>query len=366
MRVPLLDLVSEYHGIKAEIDQAIQSVLEGAQFILGPNVTALEKEIADYLGVTHAVGVASGTDALILGLRAAGIGPGDEVIVPTYTFFATAEAVLQVGAKPVFVDCLADTYSLDASQLRARLTSRTRAILPVHLYGHPADMTPVLAFAQEHGLKVVEDAAQAFGAMCNGQRVGAMGDVGCLSFFPSKNLGGYGDGGMVVTNDGEVAERVRMLRTHGWRRKYEPEMVGYNSRLDELQAAILRVKLRHVEEWNELRRGVARAYGECLRGMDLVLPVETAGARHVYHLYVVRARDRAQVQAALKEAQVGSAVYYPIPVHLTQPCLEMGYKKGDFPVAEAASGTALAIPIYPGMGSAEMDHVVSALKAGLQ
>ncbi len=262
--IPLLDLVTQYQSIKPEIDAAIQDVLNSGKFILGPQEKAFEQEIADYLGVRHAVGLASGTDALIIALRAAGIGPGDEVIVPAYSFFATAGAVLSVGATPVFVDITPDTYLLDTRQLPEALTERTRAIIPVHLYGQAADMDGILAFARQHNLIVIEDNAQAFGAEYKGKKTGSLGDLGCLSFFPSKNLGGYGDGGMLVTNDDELAKQARMLRTHGWQKKYFPEILGYNSRLDELQAAILRVKLKYVDGWNAQRCQVASWYDQAL------------------------------------------------------------------------------------------------------
>lgn len=365
MTIPLIDLVAQYRAIQPKIDQAIRQVLESGQFILGPNVAALEEEAAGYLGVKHAVGVASGTDALVLALRALRIGPGDEVIVPAYTFFATAEAVMLVGAKPVFVDIEADTCCLNVRQVAERLTTRTKAVIPVHLYGHPADMTALLDLARSHGLKVIEDNAQAFGAECGGCKTGSLGDVGCLSFFPSKNLGAYGDGGMVVTDDGEVAEGVRMLRTHGWRKRYHPELMGYNSRLDELQAAILRVKLRHVDEWNERRRHLARRYGDQLSGLGLGVPYEAPHARHVYHLYVIRVKERDRVRRCLKDAGIACAVYYPQPLHLTEPCRPLGYPEGSFPEAEQASQEMLAIPLYPEMSEEQLQEVVARLNCAM-
>ena len=365
MSIPLIDLVAQYRTIQPGIDKAIHQVLESGRFILGPNVAALEQEVAAYLGVEHGVGVASGTDALVLALRALGVGPGDEVIVPTYTFFATAEAVMLVGATPVLVDIEPDTYCLGVQQVAERITARTKAFIPVHLYGHPADMIPLLELAQAHGLRVIEDNAQAFGAEYGGRKTGSLGDAGCLSFFPSKNLGAYGDGGMMVTNDGEVAERVRMLRTHGWRRKYYPEMLGYNSRLDELQAAILRVKLRHLDGWNERRRNLARQYAERLSGLGVGLPHEAPQAKHAYHLYVVRVKDRDRVQQCLNEAGIASAVYYPQPLHLTEPCRPLGYHEGDFPVAELASRETLAIPLYPEMPKEQLHSVVAALERAM-
>jgi dTDP-4-amino-4,6-dideoxygalactose transaminase len=361
MKIPLIDLVSQYRTIQPEIDEAICQVLESGQFILGPNVAALEREVAAYLRVQYAVGVASGTDALILALRALGIGPGDEIIAPTYTFFATAEAAMLVGATPMLVDIEPETYCLDVRQVAQRITARTKAVIPVHLYGHPVDMTPLLELSQAYGLKVIEDNAQAFGAEYDGDKTGSLGDVGCLSFFPSKNLGAFGDGGMVVTNDSEVAERVRMLRTHGWRQKYCPEMVGYNSRLDELQAAILRVKLRHLDAWNGRRRYLAEQYTERLSDLSVRVPYQAPYARHVYHLYVIRVRDRDRVQGYLKEEGIASAVYYPQPLHLTEPCGPLGYHEGDFPLAELASRETLAIPLYPEMLVEQLQEVVAAL-----
>ena len=362
MTVPLIDLVAQYREIREEIDGAISQVLEGGHFILGPNVAALERAMASYVGVEHAVGVASGTDALVLGLRALGIGPGDEVIVPAYTFFATAEAVMLVGARPLFVDILPDTFCLDVKQVTEAITKRTKAIIPVHLYGHPADMSPLLELARERSLKVVEDNAQALGAQYNGRMTGGLGDVGCLSFFPSKNLGAFGDGGMLVTNDAAVAERVRMLRTHGWRKKYHPEMLGYNSRLDELQAAVLRVKLPHLDRWNERRRALARRYAERLKVLGVGVPSEAVYAKHIYHLYMIRVERRNEVQQQLKAEGIGSALYYPQPLHMVEPCRSLGYKKGAFPVSEAASDATLAIPLYPEMSDAQLDAVVSSLK----
>jgi len=358
-KVPLLDLVAQYQTIKPEIDAAIQRVLDSGRFILGSEVEALEDEVAAYLGVQHGIGVASGTDALILALRALEIGPGDEVIIPAYTFFATAGAVLHVGAKPVLVDISPQTYCIDVEKIQAAITSATKAVIPVHLYGHPADMDAIHTIAQEHGLKIIEDNAQAFGAEYKGRKTGALGDIGCLSFFPSKNLGGYGDGGMAVTDDPALAEKTRMLRTHGWQQKYFPEILGYNSRLDALQAAVLRVKLPHLDTWNERRRELAAMYRRRLSGLEGVsTPYEAPDARHVYHLYILQLAQRVSVQAALKAAGIATGVYYPQPLHLTQPCKTLGYHKGDFPITEKASRETLAIPIYPEMTQEQFDLVV--------
>jgi dTDP-4-amino-4,6-dideoxygalactose transaminase len=361
--IPLVDLVAQYHDIQPEIDAAVREVLESGHFILGPNVAALEAEIAAYLGVEYAVGVASGTDALVLALRALRIGRSDEVIVPAYSFFATAGAVLTVGARPVFVDIDPHTYCLNVQQVAEKITPATRAVIPVHLYGHPADMAPLIELAKSHGLSLIEDNAQAIGAVYHGSKTGGLGDIACLSFFPSKNLGGYGDAGMVVTRHPELAERVRQLRTHGWKKKYYPEELGYNSRLDELQAAILRVKLRHLEAWNEIRRGLAEAYRQRLSGLPISLPIEAPGCRHVYHVFVIRVGNRNQVQAALRAQGIASEIYYPQPLHLTQPCHELGHHPGDFPVAEQASLQTLAIPLYPELDADRQEQVVRALQS---
>jgi dTDP-4-amino-4,6-dideoxygalactose transaminase len=360
--IPLMDMVAQYRTIQTEIDAAVRQVLEAGQFILGPNVAALEKEIAAYIGVERGVGVASGTDALVLALRALEIGPGDEVIVPAYTFFATAGAVLLVGAKPVCVDVDPQTYTLDVEQITSRLTEKTKAIIPVHLYGHPADMAPLMKLAESRSLKVIEDNAQAIGAQYQGRKTGSIGDIACLSFFPSKNLGGYGDGGMVVTNDNDLADRIRMLRTHGWRKKYFPEMLGYNSRLDELQAAILRVKLRHLDEWTERRQYLVGKYNEEFAGTGIGTPFVADEVRHAYHLYIIEVDNRPKVQAQLKEEGIPTAVYYPQPLHLAEPLAEYGYKNGDFPVSERASERTLSIPFYPEMGEEQLRSVAEKVK----
>ncbi len=371
MTIQLLDLVAQYHTLKPQIDAAIEGVLESGHFILGPNVTGLEQEVAAYLGVDHGVGVASGTDALVLALRALKIGPGDEVIVPAYTFFATSEAVYHVGATPVIVDVDPATYAIDVAQIAAHITPRTKAIIPVHLYGHPADMDPIMALAEAHGLFVVEDCAQSMGARYRHgdgtwSHVGAIGHIGCLSFFPSKNLGAFGDGGMVVMNDAGLAERVRMLRMHGWRKKYQPEMVGYNSRLDALQAAILRVKLPYLDGWNLARRTLAAEYTARLGDLPVGLPSIADNVEHIFHLYILRVPDRVAFQAALKAAGVASAVYYPIPLHLTQPGREQGYNPGDLPISEQAADHTVAIPLYPEMTPVQVDAVIAAVRQASQ
>jgi dTDP-4-amino-4,6-dideoxygalactose transaminase len=361
MTVPLMDLKAQYRTIKPEIDTAISEVMESGHFILGPNVQLFEQEVAEYLGVKHAVGVASGTDALVLSLRALGIMPGDEVIVPAYTFFATAEAVLMIGARPVFVDIDPQTYCLDPQLIRERITPRTKAIIPVHLYGHPVDMSILEEIRSTSNIKIIEDNAQAFGAEWCQRKTGTIGEVGCLSFFPSKNLGGCGDGGMVVTNDPSVAAEIRKLRTHGWTKKYYPEVVGYNSRLDELQAAILRVKLRHLDSWNARRHELASLYSKQFLSSDIGLPVEAGYARHVFHLYIIRVKDREQVQLQLKESGVASAVYYPQPLHLLPTC-QTGSNSEVFPHSELASKETMAIPIFPEMSEEQQQQVISAVQ----
>lgn len=359
--IPLLDLVAQYNTIKPDIDAAILEVLNSAKFILGPNEKAFEQEAAEYLGVKHAVGVASGTDALVIALRALGIGHGDEVIVPAYSFFATAGTVLTVGATPVFVDIDPQTYLIDTAKITRAITERTRAILPVHLYGQAADMEEINQIAAMHGLKVVEDNAQAFGATYHGKHTGALGDLGCLSFFPSKNLGAYGDAGMVTTDDDKLAEVVTMLRTHGWKKKYFPEMLGYNSRLDEMQAAILRVKLKHVDAWNTRRREIVEVYNARLGAAGIAIPTAAPERTPVYHLYIIRSKKRELLKEQLKERGIASEVYYPQPLHLSAPCRELGWVEGTLPVAEQAARETLALPLYPEMTDEQINAVITAV-----
>ena len=363
MKVPLLDLVAQYKDIKPEMDAAVQRVLDSGHFILGPEVAAVEEEVADYLGVAHGIGLASGTDALILALRALDIGEGDEVILPAYTFFATIGSVLHVGATPILVDVDEKSYCIDIEETRAKVTSATKAIIPVHLYGQAADMDALAEIAKENNLSIIEDNAQAFGADYKGKKTGSIGDIGCLSFFPSKNLGAYGDGGMVVTNNPKLAEKMRMLRAHGWKKKYFPEILGYNSRLDALQAAILRVKLPHLDKWNEGRRKVAHIYSKALSETpNLQIPFEAPNRTHVYHLYILQIPNRDELREKLKEAGIGTSVYYPQPLHLAEPCKSLGYKEGDFPVAEKASLETIAIPVYPEMSDDQIAYVLEIVK----
>ena len=364
--IPLVDLAAQYRQIKDEIDAAVSGVFESGQFILGPNVAAFEAEVATFLGLEHAVGVASGTDALVIALRTAGVQPGDEVIIPAYSFFATAGAVLTIGARPVFVDVEPGTYLIDAEQVESAITGRTRAIVPVHLYGQPAEMDTILAMAEERGLAVIEDNAQAFGAEYQGRKAGSLGDSGCLSFYPTKILGAYGDGGMLVTDDADMAAAARKLRTHGWGKKYFPEMLGYNSRLDELQAAILRVKLRHLSEWTARRQALAEMYTAALAGLDLELPQAAQGRTHIYFVYVVGSDARDNLQQRLAESGIASEIYFPQALHLAKPCRSLGYRAGQFPVAEAASRRLLALPFYPELSDAQVDEVCTAVKHAVE
>jgi len=373
LKIPILDLTRQYWAIQAEIDAAIRRVLESGRFILGPEVEAFEAEIAEYLGVKHAIGVASGTDALLLSLKALGIGPGDGVIVPSFTFFATAGTVANVGATPIFCDIDPRTFNIDPECLKEcvlHYASRgtLKAIIPVHLYGQPADMDEIMKIAEEYDLYVIEDAAQAIGAEYKGHKVGTIGHLGCFSFFPTKNLGAYGDGGLVVTNDDELAERVRMLRVHGSKPKYYHHMVGTNSRLDALQAAILRVKLSHLVEWTKARQRLAAHYDDLLADTKekeyIKLPFRAPNRIHVFHQYTIRVLEgkRDALRDFLYEQGIGTEIYYPWPLH-TQPCFGyLGYKEGDLPESERASREVLSLPIFPELKEEEQDYVVEKIK----
>ncbi len=364
--IPLLDLKAQYHVIKSEIDAAITEVLERGSVILGPNVEALEKEIASLTGTRYAIGVANGSDALHLALVALGIGEGDEVIVPAFTFFATAGAVARTGATPVFVDIEPRTYNISPDLMEKAITSRTRAIIPVHLYGQPAALKEILAIARRHDLRIIEDAAQAIGAGYEGGKAGSFGDIGCFSFFPSKNLGAYGDGGMVVTNNDQFAEKLRLLRVHGSKPKYYHHILGYNSRLDEVQAAILRVKLRYLDKWTKARQDVARRYDdlfkERLKGDAVKTPAILPGNEHIFHQYTVRTRERDRLAGYLKEQGIDTAVYYPLPLHLQPVFSNLGYRPGSLPESEQASREVLSLPIYPELQVSEQAYVVDSVK----
>jgi len=364
MAVPLVDLVQQYHRCKDEIDKAVQDVMEKGQFILGENVEKLEQEVAAFCGVKHGIGVACGSDALHLALVACGIGPGDEVITTPFTFFATAGAIDRAGATPVFADIDPDTFNISPHQIDQKINDRTRAIIPVHLYGHPADMQPIMSTANRYGLRVIEDSAQALGATYRGQQVCSFGDLACISFFPTKNLGAYGDGGMVVTDDDELAERIRILRVHGSRRKYYHQMRGYNSRLDELQAAILRVKFKHLVEWTEARVQTARTYSRMLSDLPgLVTPCVRDDAYHVYHQYTVRSDRRDELRAHLKKSGIGTGVYYPLSLHLQKVFSSLGYAEGDYPESERATREVLSLPMFPELSEEQVVEVVEAIKS---
>ncbi len=363
IKIPILDLTPEIEALWDELMAAIQGVLKSGQFIMGPNVKAFEQEVADYLRVKYAIGVNSGTDALVIALRAAGIGPGDEVITTPFTFFATAEAISQVGATPVFVDIDPETFNIDPELIEPAITSRSRAILPVHLYGQAADMEPILALAERYNLKVIEDVAQAFGGEYKGRKLGTIGDVGCFSFFPSKNLGACGDGGLIATNDNEIGEMARMLRAHGAKKKYYNEMIGYNSRLDEIQAAILRVKLSHVDEWNKARRQAARRYNELLKDVPgIITPYKAPYAKHVYHQYTIRVPggNCDKVKQTLAEHGIGSMVYYPLPVHKLPIYKEQA---STLPVAEQLAGEVLSLPLWPGISATLQRQVAGVIRS---
>lgn len=367
MKVPLLDLKGQYEKIKNEIHEAINGVLDSARYIMGEEVEKFEEEMAEYCKVKYAIGVASGTDALLLSLKALDIKPGDEVIVPAFTFFATAGVVSRLGATPVFVDIDPVTYNINPEEIEIKISDKTKAIIPVHLYGQPAEMDKIMEIANKYNLKVVEDACQAIGAEYKGTKVGNFGNTATLSFFPSKNLGAYGDAGMVLTNNEELANRIKRLRVHGAEPKYYHHEVGYNSRLDTIQAAILRVKLKYLDEWNKGRQLVAETYNRLFKKYGLedkvVLPEKKIeDSIHVYHQYVIRTKNRDKLQKHLKENGIATAVYYPLPLHLQECYKDLGYKEGDLPVAEQACREVLALPIDPGLSEEEIDYVVKKLQ----
>jgi len=360
MNVPFADIKTQYDTIRGEIDAAISSVLEHSAFIGGEFVNAFEREFANYCRVEYAVGVSNGTDALRLALLACGVGPGDEVITVPNTFIATAEAISMVGARVRFVDVEPGTATMAPEGFRTAINERTRAVVPVHLYGQPADMNPILGIAREHGLKVVADAAQAHGAYYDGQSVGALGDAVAFSFYPGKNLGAYGDAGAVVTDDHRIAERVAMLRDHGRKHKYEHQVEGFNCRLDGLQAAVLSVKLRHLERWTERRRWIASCYTDLLRGVKGITPVEQRpGTRAVYHLFVVRTDKRDALRSALETRGVETGIHYPIPLHLQPAYAHLRIPKGSYPVSESLCSRILSLPIYPEMSEEQIRFVAS-------
>ncbi|MGO9378626.1 MAG: DegT/DnrJ/EryC1/StrS family aminotransferase [Dissulfurispiraceae bacterium] len=355
--IPMLDLKKQYLEIKDEILSAVNEVLESSQYVLGKKGAELEDKVKAYHGMNEAIGVASGTDALHLAVLALGIGPGDEVITTPFTFFATAESIMYVGARPVFADIEPGTMNIDPASVERLITKRTKAIMPVHIFGHPVDMDGIMGLAKAHGLKVIEDCAQSFGASLHGKKTGSFGDAACFSFYPSKNLGAYGDGGMIILNDHGVAEIVKKLRNHGSSGGYRHECLGYNSRLDELQAAILLTKLRRIDEYNAKRRQKAALYTQLLSG-KVECPVEKEGALHVYHQYTIRSRRRDYIQKYLKEREMPSVIYYPFPLHLQEAMQFLGHKEGDFPVTEQVSREVLSLPMYPELDDKDI-HLIS-------
>ncbi len=369
MQIPLLDLKAQYQSVKNEIDEVVARVIESQYFILSDEVENLEKEIADYSGTSYAAGVASGTDALILSLRALGIGPGDSVITSPFTFFATAEAISILGAKPIFVDIDPGTYNIDPDKIEELLRAPSneqqatiKALIPVHIYGQCADMDRIMEIAGKYDLKVIEDCAQAIGATYKGKKAGSFGDTGCFSFFPSKNLGGFGDGGMIVANDQNIIERIKKIRVHGSEKQYIHEEIGYNSRLDSLQAAILRIKLRYLDKWFDERRSVAEKYTNALLPLGIVVPEVPEGNVHTYHQYSVRSEDRDVVLKYLNDNGVPSRVYYPVPLHL-QPCYkDLGYDAGDLPITESVCKSIFSLPVYPELTDEQINYVVKKIE----
>lgn len=393
MNIPLIDLKAQYKSIAEELDTVTKEVLSSAGYIMGKNVTEFEKEFAEYIGVKHAISVGNGTDSLVIALKSLGIGEDDEVITTPFTFFATAEAISAVGAKPVFVDVEEDTFDIDPTKIEEKITNKTKAILPVHIFGQSAKMDEINKIAKKYNLKVIEDACQAVGSKYKNRNIGTLADVACFSFFPTKNLGCAGDGGMIVTSDDNIATIARALRTHGSGEngqkaynllnnieeeiqtvknaddtvynplKYYNYLIGYNTRLDAIQAAILRVKLPYLDKWNEKRREIAKMYDEKLRDTDLVTPVIKAENEPVYHMYILQSEDREAILNKLKEKGVATGVYYPVPLHLQKVYKDLGYKEGDMPVAEYLSHRTFAIPVYPELTEQEIDYIVESIKA---
>lgn len=393
MNIPLIDLKAQYKSIAEELDTVTKEVLSSAGYIMGKNVTEFEKEFAEYIGVKHAISVGNGTDSLVIALKSLGIGEDDEVITTPFTFFATAEAISAVGAKPVFVDVEKDTFDIDPTKIEEKITNKTKAILPVHIFGQSAKMDEINEIAKKYNLKVIEDACQAVGSKYKNRNIGTLSDVACFSFFPTKNLGCAGDGGMIVTSDDNIATIARALRTHGSGEngqkaynllnnieeeiktvknaddtvynplKYYNYLIGYNTRLDAIQAAILRVKLPYLDKWNEKRREIAKMYDEKLRDIDLVTPVIKAENEPVYHMYILQSEDREAILNKLKEKGVATGVYYPVPLHLQKVYKDLGYKEGDMPVAEYLSHRTFAIPAYPELTEQEIDYIVESIKA---
>lgn len=392
MNIPLIDLKAQYESLAENLDKAALGVLSSANYIMGKTVTDFEKEFADFIGVKHAISVGNGTDALVLALKSMGIGEGDEVITTPFTFFATAETISAVGATPVFVDVDKETFNIDVTKIEEKITSKTKAIMPVHIFGQSADMDEINEIAKKHNLYVIEDACQAIGGKYKGRKIGTLGDVACFSFFPTKNLGCAGDGGMIVTDNDEIAIIARALRTHGSGEngqkaynllnnikeeiktaegandtvynplKYYNYLIGYNTRLDAIQAAILSVKLKEIDSWNAKRREIVELYNEALQNSDLVTPVARDYNDHVYHMYILQSENREEVLTKLKEAGIATGVYYPVPLHLQKVYKNLGYKEGDMPVSEYLSHRTFAIPVYPELTKEQIDYIISKIK----
>jgi len=361
-KIPFVDLFGQYKTIEKEIDEVVKRTVSSTQFILGNEVSVFEKEFAAYCGVKYAVGVGNGLAALELGMRALGIGPGDEVITPANSFIASSSAIAFTGAIPVLIDCDKDSYNIDVKQIEKKITKRTKAIMPVHLYGQPADMKTILAIAKKYKLYVIEDACQAHGAFYNGKRVGSLGDIAAFSFYPGKNLGAYGDAGILVTNKKKIAETVSMMRNYGQKKKYIHVFLAWNSRIDTIQAAILRVKLKYLDKWNQERRNKAALYTELLEGTPVVTPKLTKGIDHVFHLYVIRTKKRDQLVKYLEENDISVGLHYPIPIHLQKAFKYLNYKKGDFPVSEQLAGEGLSLPIYPELKIEDIKYICQTIK----
>jgi len=363
--IPMVDLQRQYKTLKADIDTAIQSVLDSTQFILGPNVTELEKEIAAYHGVPHAIGIASGTDALLLSLRACGIGAGDEVITTPFTFIATAEVISLLSATPVFADIRPETFNIDPDKIEEKITKKTKAVIPVHLYGHPADMDPIIKIARKYNIKVIEDCAQAFGATYNGKKVGTIGDFGCFSFFPSKNLAGYGDGGIIITRNENLAKVIRLLRNHGSAVKYHHSILGYNSRLDEIQAAIVRVKMKKIEEFNNRRRINADLYRTFIKRNDVSFPIEMPDCKHIYHQFTIRSKNRDSIMDTLKSNNISSAIYYPVPLHKQEVFVLQNISGNNLINSEICAGEVLSLPMFPELEKEEIQYISDVINHAL-
>ncbi len=359
LEIPVFDLKRQYKYLKTELDNAFTNVFESGAFVLGENVRLFEEEFANYLGAGFAVGVGSGTEALHLSLKACDIGPGDEVITVPNTAVPTISAISFAGARPVLVDVTPDTYTIDTKKIEKKITNKTKAILPVHLYGHTAEMEQIMRLAKAHNLRIIEDACQAHGAQYNGKNAGTLGDIGCFSFYPTKNLGAYGDGGIVVTNNEELYNKLIMLRNYGEVKKFTSKIEGFNSRLDEIQAAVLRVKLKHLDTWTNRRREIATLYQQLLFNSKVQLPCERQWAKHVYHLFVIRINKRDALKDYLQERGVGTHIHYPIPIHLQEAYEKLGYKTGDFPISERNAGEILSLPIYPELTTEEIEEVAS-------